>query len=205
VYAPTTHCISAVPTPSGPPICLTSVATSGGRREGRPARVWNCAHRPLGRDLARTWDVEERVDAPTVLLESADGAEAHAVWRMLQRKRLRTMWCPGPRTDASECRQRVARAISWSRRTPSSGCSTCTNRPVRRWCVRSTRPSLDAYPSWWSPRGPRRRAGRTSSLRATWSADRCAPTRSGHWHQSRRPWDRLRVELRRAGGAAPGG
>jgi hypothetical protein len=31
-----------------------------------------------------------------VLLESPDGAEAHAVWKLLDRHGYDTMWCPGP-------------------------------------------------------------------------------------------------------------
>ena len=61
--------------------------------------------RPLGEDRARGWDSESgSAAAPRVLIESADGAEAHAAWRLLQRHGYRAMWCPGPRrTPAREC------------------------------------------------------------------------------------------------------
>jgi len=61
--------------------------------------------RPLGEDRARSWGDESGSDAsPRVLIESADGAEAHATWRLLQRHGYRTMWCPGPRqASAREC------------------------------------------------------------------------------------------------------
>ncbi|HXZ62034.1 MAG TPA: hypothetical protein VEG62_04770 [Acidimicrobiales bacterium] len=53
--------------------------------------------RPLGEDQARSWERDDRA-TPRVLIESADGAEAHAAWRLLQREGYRTMWCPGPRS-----------------------------------------------------------------------------------------------------------
>ena len=58
---------------------------------------WFWWTRRLGRDHARTWG--ERTDGTPrrrVLLESSDGAEAHAVWRLLSRHGYDTMWCPGP-------------------------------------------------------------------------------------------------------------
>jgi len=51
----------------------------------------------LGEDEARSW-ADDGGDAPRVLIESADGAEAHAAWRLLQRQGYGTMWCPGPRS-----------------------------------------------------------------------------------------------------------
>jgi hypothetical protein len=62
---------------------------------------WRFSRRRLGRDHARSWDGEAG-EGPRVLLESPDGAEAHAVWRILHRHGYETMWCPGPRRDA-EC------------------------------------------------------------------------------------------------------
>lgn len=58
---------------------------------------WYWWARRLGRDHALTWG--ERAGATPrkrVLLESSDGAEAHAVWRLLSRHGYDTMWCPGP-------------------------------------------------------------------------------------------------------------
>jgi hypothetical protein len=52
----------------------------------------------LGKDQARNWrrHAEDAPPRPRVLLESADGAEAHAVWKLLDRHGYDTMWCPGP-------------------------------------------------------------------------------------------------------------
>jgi len=52
----------------------------------------------LGRDQARNWRRanEETPPRPRVLLESPDGAEAHAVWSLLDRHGYDTMWCAGP-------------------------------------------------------------------------------------------------------------
>ena len=60
--------------------------------------------RPLGNDQARSWEHEEGAGVPRVLIESPDGAEAHAAWRLLQHHGCRTMWCPGPSAAAgTEC------------------------------------------------------------------------------------------------------
>ena len=74
--------------------------------------------RPLGVDRARGWDDgaasgSDLDAAPRVLIESADGAEAHAAWRLLQRHGYRTMWCPGPRRAPG-------------RQCPLSGTGHCT-------------------------------------------------------------------------------
>lgn len=73
------------------------------------------SHRRLGRDQAEGWsqrsepsgasDAEaDASDAPKVLLESGDGAEAHALWRLLRRNGYDVSWCPGPRAhDARGC------------------------------------------------------------------------------------------------------
>lgn len=66
---------------------------------------WYWWRRRLGLDHARRWrqpreDVTRR---PRVLLESPDGAEAQAVWSLLDRHGYDTMWCPGPSGRASEC------------------------------------------------------------------------------------------------------
>ena len=52
----------------------------------------------LGRDQARNWRRanEETPPRPRVLFESPDGAEAHAVWSLLDRHGYDTMWCAGP-------------------------------------------------------------------------------------------------------------
>jgi hypothetical protein len=59
---------------------------------------WNGTRRPLGEDFARGWDkAADGDDAPRVLFESRDGAEAHAVWKVLRREGYQVTWCPGPR------------------------------------------------------------------------------------------------------------
>ncbi len=67
----------------------------------------NCVRRrPLGEDHARTWPQEpgEVGQGPRVLFESSDGAEAHAVWKVLGRYGYRVAWCPGPKGGfSSEC------------------------------------------------------------------------------------------------------
>ena len=59
---------------------------------------WKRWRRPIGEDLAREWPggSEDGGDGPRILFESPDGAEAHAVWRALERHGCRTMWCTGP-------------------------------------------------------------------------------------------------------------
>ena len=54
--------------------------------------------RPIGEDLAREWYgwSEDGAGGPRGPFESPDGAEAHAVWRVLGRHGCRTMWCTGP-------------------------------------------------------------------------------------------------------------
>jgi len=52
----------------------------------------------LGHDEAASWP---HPDSPgparrTALFEGSDGAEATAVWRVLDRMDVDTMWCPGP-------------------------------------------------------------------------------------------------------------
>jgi hypothetical protein len=54
----------------------------------------------LGRDFAGKWADHDR---PRILLESPDGAEAYAVWKLLHRRGYGFSWCPGPRDDAEEC------------------------------------------------------------------------------------------------------
>lgn len=58
---------------------------------------WNFWKRRLGRDHARSWTMPTGASPrPQVLLETADGAEAHAAWRLLSEHGYDTMWCPGP-------------------------------------------------------------------------------------------------------------
>ena len=59
---------------------------------------WNFTRRPLGDDFASGWPDEAQGDdaRPLVLFESADGAEAHAAWKLLHRNGYRMTWCPGP-------------------------------------------------------------------------------------------------------------
>ena len=59
---------------------------------------WNFTRRPLGDDFASGWpDGAQGEDArPMVLFECADGAEAHAAWKLLRRNGYRMTWCPGP-------------------------------------------------------------------------------------------------------------
>ncbi len=66
--------------------------------------LWNRSRRPIGEDLAQEWHgaSEDAAGGPRVLFESPDGAEAHAVWRLLERHGCRTMWCTGPE-DGSPC------------------------------------------------------------------------------------------------------
>jgi hypothetical protein len=66
---------------------------------------WNCTRRPLGEDFASGWpEGAPDEDAPLVLFESPDGAEAHAVWKLLRRHGYHMSWCPGPRGGfSSEC------------------------------------------------------------------------------------------------------
>ncbi len=66
----------------------------------------NCVRRPLGEDYADAWPQgpDEAGQGPLVLFESPDGAEAHAVWKLLGRYGYRTAWCPGPKGGFSrEC------------------------------------------------------------------------------------------------------
>jgi hypothetical protein len=60
--------------------------------------LWNRSRCPLGHDYAHRWleDVDAPPSGPRVLFESADAAEAHAVWKLLTRHGYQTMWCPGP-------------------------------------------------------------------------------------------------------------
>lgn len=64
---------------------------------------WNCSRRPIGEDLAQGWQPasEDGEDRPRILFESPDGAEAHAVWKLLERHGCRTMWCTGPQDGAA--------------------------------------------------------------------------------------------------------
>ena len=64
--------------------------------------LWNRSQRPLGEELAREWHggSENGTGRPRILFESPDGAEAHAVWSLLERHGCRTMWCTGPRGSA---------------------------------------------------------------------------------------------------------
>jgi hypothetical protein len=64
--------------------------------------AWKWTRRRLGRDYAKDW-AEDANGRPRVLLESSDGAVAFATWSVLRRHGFRTMWCPGPRADVSEC------------------------------------------------------------------------------------------------------
>lgn len=58
---------------------------------------WYWWRRRLGRDHARTWRRhDDPSPRPRVLFEGPDGAEAHSVWRLLDRHGYDTMWCPGP-------------------------------------------------------------------------------------------------------------
>ena len=65
---------------------------------------WKRWRRPIGEDLAREWHggSEDGGGGPRILFESPDGAEAHAVSRVLGRHGCRTMWCTGPE-GASPC------------------------------------------------------------------------------------------------------
>jgi len=72
----------------------------------------NCMRRPLGEDYASGWLAPaEQSDrstqegkGPLVLFESPDGAEAHGVWKLLERYGYRMTWCPGPQGGFSrEC------------------------------------------------------------------------------------------------------
>jgi hypothetical protein len=65
------------------------------RREA--AMFWNGTRRPLGEDFARGWQDEAADDAPRVLFEASDGAEAHAAWMVSRREGYHFAWCPGPR------------------------------------------------------------------------------------------------------------
>lgn len=59
---------------------------------------WYWWRQRLGKDHARNWrrHAEDAPPRPRVLLESPDGAEAHAVWKLLDLNGYDTMWCPGP-------------------------------------------------------------------------------------------------------------
>ena len=59
---------------------------------------WYKWRESLGRDHARHWGRRGEDGPPRarVLFESPDGAEAHAVWSLLNRYGYDTMWCPGP-------------------------------------------------------------------------------------------------------------
>jgi hypothetical protein len=58
---------------------------------------WYWWSRRLGKDHARKWSPRaDGTPRPRVLLESPDGAEAHATWKLLSGRGYDTMWCPGP-------------------------------------------------------------------------------------------------------------
>jgi hypothetical protein len=67
----------------------------------------NCMRRPLGEDYARDWPTAsehsaQQGEGPIVLFECPDGAEAHGVWKLLERYGYRMTWCPGPKGGFSE-------------------------------------------------------------------------------------------------------
>jgi len=64
--------------------------------------VSKCSPQRIGEDLAREWPARSGAGegGPRILFESPDGAEAHAVWRLLERHGCRTMWCTGPEGGA---------------------------------------------------------------------------------------------------------
>jgi hypothetical protein len=84
---------------------LTATSETEMTTEGRQDMDWYFWKRGLGRDRARSWAMPAGVTPRSqVLLETADGAEAHAAWRLLSRHGYDTMWCPGPSGHhAREC------------------------------------------------------------------------------------------------------